>query len=224
MMLEQGWRSNLWYEANFWATWVIYTLGFSLRTEGSLHLPRQGPVLLIANHESFLDPVAVGLAARRKINYLARKTLFNNPVFGKYLRSVGSVPVDQDGVAKEGIKTSLELLKAGRALLIFPEGERTLTGQMNPFKPGISLLIKRVKAPIVPVGVAGAYEAYPRGQLLPRLSPLFWPWPKGAVAVSIGKPIAPGRLADLGREQLLETLFNEVQTMVQRAEKLRRKP
>jgi 1-acyl-sn-glycerol-3-phosphate acyltransferase len=156
------WRSALWYEANFCAVYTAYTLGLSFRSEGSQHMPRRGPVLLVANHESFLDPLAVGVAVRRRISYLARKTLFKNPLFGAYLKSVGCVPVDQEGVAKEGLKTSLERLANGDALLVFPEGERTLTGEMLPFKPGIYLLVKRANVPIVPVGVAGAYEAYPR--------------------------------------------------------------
>src|SRR5262245_12817842 len=126
-------------------------------------MPATGPVLLIANHESFLDPLAVGLAVRRKVHYMARTTLFKPALFGKYLRSVGCVPVDQEGVAKEGLKTSLELLNAGKPLLIFPEGERSWQGTMQAFKPGILLLIKKAPVPIVPVGIAGAYEAYPRG-------------------------------------------------------------
>jgi 1-acyl-sn-glycerol-3-phosphate acyltransferase len=223
-MEEEGWRSWLWYEFNYWLTWTWMTLGFSLRTEGSHHMPLEGPVLLIANHESFLDPLAVGLAVRRHINYLARKTLFTNKIFGSFLRSVGCVPVDQEGVAKEGLKTSLELLKGGRALLIFPEGERTWTGEMVPFKPGILLLLKRAQVPIVPVGVAGAYEAYPRGRVLPQFSPLFWPWPRGAVAACVGRPIPPERLAKLERQEILDLLFHELKAVVERAERLRRKP
>jgi 1-acyl-sn-glycerol-3-phosphate acyltransferase len=221
--MQPSWRSALWYEANFWSMYVFYTLGLSLRTEGSRHMPRSGPVLLLANHESFLDPVAVGLAVRRQIDYLARKTLFAKGLFGAYLRSVGCIPVDQEGVAKEGIRMSLDLLHGGRALLVFPEGERTLTGKMNEFKPGISLLLKRVSVPIVPVGIAGAYEAFPRNAPLPTLSPLFWPATKGAMAVSVGRPIPSERIADLPREQMLEVLFKEVQSVVERAERLRRK-
>jgi 1-acyl-sn-glycerol-3-phosphate acyltransferase len=204
-------------------TWCFYTFGFSYRSEGGHHMPRQGPVLLIANHESFLDPIAIGLAVRRHICYLARKSLFRNARFGNYLRSVGCVPVDQEGVAKEGIKTSLDLLAANRALLVFPEGERTPTGKMQPFKPGILLLMKRAPVPIVPVGVAGAFEAYPRQKMLPRLSPMFWSPTGAAVATSVGKPIPPERFAGMPREQILEELFAAVAAQVERAEKIVRK-
>lgn len=218
-----SWRSFLWYEANFWTAWTWYTFAFSFRSEGCHHMPRSGPVLVVSNHESFLDPLAVGLAVRRRIHYLARKTLFKHPVFGSFLRSVGCVPVDQDGIAKEGIRTCIELLGANKAMLVFPEGERTLTGEMMSFKPGVALVMKKAPTPIVPVGVAGAYEAYPRGQKLPRLSPLFWRPTGAALAASVGKPIPPEHFADMSREQVLADLFQKVQAQVKEAEKIVRK-
>jgi 1-acyl-sn-glycerol-3-phosphate acyltransferase len=219
----QGWLPYLWYETAYWIMMAGYTLGFGLRSEGSRNVPRRGPALLIANHQSFLDPIAVGLAARRHLCYLARKTLFRNHLFGDLLRSFNVVPVDQEGVAKEGLKTVLEQLQAGQAVLIFPEGERTRTGQMQPLKPGIQLLIKRARAPIVPVGVAGAYQAFPRTQKLPRLSPPFLPANGANLAVAVGRPLPAERFADLPREQLLKELFGELQKVQRRAECLRRK-
>jgi 1-acyl-sn-glycerol-3-phosphate acyltransferase len=157
---------TLWYEVCRGHIMAGMTLGFSLRWEGGRHIPQRGPALLVANHESFLDPPAIGLTTTRQLCYLARKTLFT-PSFGWFLRSVNCVPVDQEGIAKEGLKTILELLGKGRAVLVFPEGERTRDGAMLPLKPGIQLLIKRAQAPIIPVGIAGAFDAYPRDQLLP---------------------------------------------------------
>jgi 1-acyl-sn-glycerol-3-phosphate acyltransferase len=199
------------------------TLGFSLRFEGGRNIPAQGPALLIANHESFLDPIAVGLTTTRQLCYLARKTLFRSPLFGRFLLSVGCVPVDQEGVAKDGLKTVLALLGQGRAVLLFPEGERTLTGQMNPLKPGIQLLIKRTQAPIVPVGIAGAFDAFPRSKKVPRLSPLFMPAGRGTMAVSVGSPLDARHYLELPREQLLVELQQAIQAMKDRAERLRRK-
>jgi 1-acyl-sn-glycerol-3-phosphate acyltransferase len=218
------WLESLWYEFNYCTVWAGFTLGFSLRTEGAYRVPRNGPVLILANHESFLDPLAVGLAVRRRIRYLARKTLFKPAWFGNYLRSVGCIPVDQEGVAKEGIRASLDVLQAGHALLIFPEGERTSTGQMLPFKPGILLLMKKFPVPILPVGVAGAYEAFPRTARIPKVSPLFWTPTGASLAVSVGHPIPPERFQDMERDRILTTLFEEIQAQVRRAERLRRDP
>src|SRR5207249_4418582 len=81
-VLRHGWGSWLWYETAYAISMSVYILGFSFRWEGGRHVPRRGPALLVANHQSFLDPVAIGLAARRHLCYLARKTLFRNRFFG----------------------------------------------------------------------------------------------------------------------------------------------
>src|SRR6516225_6984602 len=117
--------SYAWYQSWYVATWTAMTLAFSYRDAGSRNVPPRGPALLIANHQSYIDPLLVGLAARRHLTFLARKTLFRNRLFGAFLRSVNCVPVDQEGVAKEGLKTAVEKLQAGQAVLIFPEGERS---------------------------------------------------------------------------------------------------
>jgi 1-acyl-sn-glycerol-3-phosphate acyltransferase len=216
------WLSYLWYEMWYGLTFAGMTLGFSLRIEGASNVPRDGPVLLIANHQSYLDPLVVGLASRRHVHFLARKGLFRNRLFGAYLRSANCVPVDQEGVAKEGIKTALKLLQDGRVVVIFPEGERTHTGQMQPLRPGLHLLIKRAGATVVPVGVAGAYQAYPRTQLLPRLSPLFLPANGCGVAACVGRPLPAKLYAHVPREQALADLFGRLEAVQQRAERLRR--
>lgn len=214
-----GGLDGLWYNLNFCWVWATFTFGFSFRCVGSRNMPKSGPVLVLANHESYFDPLAVGLAVRRRLYYLARKTLFKEGVFGKYLRSVGCVPVDQVGVAKEGLRASVELLQAGKPLLVFPEGERTWTGQMQGFKAGITLVLRRVQPTIVPVGVAGAFELYPRTAKIPRLAPcLLGP----GISASVGKPISPSEYARMDREPLLDFLFQRVQAEVNNAEKIGR--
>ena len=222
-MKKPGWLWKRWYDLNYAACMAGATLGWSLRFEGRNNLPERGPVLLVANHESFLDPVAIGLALRRRLCWLARKTLFKNPLFGAYLRGINVVPVDQEGVAKEGLRAVLDKLKIGQPVLIFPEGERTHTGALGPLQPGVQLLIKRGKAPVVPVGIAGAYESFSRHQKIPLLSPLFLPATAGAVAVSVGRPLDPARLNELSREALLAVLAQEIEKVRQRAERLRRR-
>ena len=218
-----SWQSEVWYRLNFSWIWAMYTLGFSYRSVGFRHMPKTGPVLILANHESYLDPLAVGLAARRRIWYLARKPLFEPPVLGPFLKSVGCVPVDQHGFAREGLRTCMDLLQAGKALLVFPEGRRTSDGQMQEFKAGIALILKRVPVPIVPVGIAGAYEAFPVHKTVPKFGPLFWPYNGAAIAASVGKPILPERYRGMEREELLQFLFDAVAGEIEKAERLKRK-
>lgn len=216
--------SYLFYETTYWLSAMAMTLGFSIRTEGMLHVPHQGPVLFIANHQSFLDPILIGLAVRRHLSYLARDTLFDHPIFAWLIRMLNAVPIDQEGLGIEGLRATLRLLHGGKAVIVFPEGERTGDGQMHALQPGIQLLIKRARAPIVPVGIAGAYNAWPRQRPLPIPAPIFLPAQKGTIAVSVGRPLDATHYIPLPRQQLLTELFAELQRMVGRAEKLRRRP
>jgi 1-acyl-sn-glycerol-3-phosphate acyltransferase len=203
---------------------AFLTLAFSLRVQGRRHIPRKGPALLIANHESFFDPVLVAMASPRPLCYLARKTLFKNRAFGWFIRSLRAVPIDQEGLGKDGLKDILGQLQAGRAVLVFPEGHRTRDGKMRPLMPGVQLLIKRVQAPIVPIGIAGAYAAWPHGQKLPYLAPIFLPPGLGTIGVAVGRPLAADRYAEMPREQLLTELYGELQKMRARADEIRLKP
>jgi 1-acyl-sn-glycerol-3-phosphate acyltransferase len=136
-----------WHETCYWSYHAAMTLGFSLRLQGLRNMPQAGPALLVANHQSYFDPPLIGLAAQRPLVYLARKTLFKNRVFTALIRSLNAIPIDQEGVSKEGIRTVLEQLEMGKAVVIFPEGARTPDGLMHPLKPGVLLLIKRTLAP-----------------------------------------------------------------------------
>src|SRR5262249_25613177 len=101
------WFSYLFYEATYAVCLSSLTLGFSLRTAGRHNIPRSGPALVIANHQSFLDPVLIGLATRRHLCYLARQTLFRSRALAWLIRRLNGVPIDHEGVAKEGLKMIL---------------------------------------------------------------------------------------------------------------------
>jgi 1-acyl-sn-glycerol-3-phosphate acyltransferase len=215
--------NSLWYEFAYWISAIGFTFAFSLRGQGGRNMPASGPALLIANHQSYLDPMLVGLVARRHLRFLARKSLYRNRAFAWLLRSLQTEPIDQEGFAREGLKTILAQLQAGRAVLVFPEGQRTPDGALQTLRPGIHLLLKRVAMPIIPVGIAGAYDAWARWHRLPRPAPLFLPPEKGTVAVSIGRPLDGRLFAAMPREQALTELSHEIQKMMEQAERLRRK-
>ncbi|MBI3822342.1 MAG: (d)CMP kinase [Planctomycetes bacterium] len=212
-----------WHECLYLPYHLLFTLAFSIRKQGMRNMPWTGPALLISNHQSYLDPLIVGLVARRPLVYLARRTLFRNPYFGWMIRSMNAVPIDQEGIGLDGIRTILVQLQRGRPVLVFPEGRRTDDGAMLPLKPGVHLLIKRTQAPIVPVGIAGAYGAWPIWRKYPWPAPLFLPAGPGTISVSLGKPLDASRYAAMPREEALQELFDKIHTEQQRAENIRRK-
>jgi 1-acyl-sn-glycerol-3-phosphate acyltransferase len=186
-------------------------------------MPESGPVLVIANHQSYLDPVLVGLASRRYLAYLARESLFRNRFFKGLIESLDALPIDNKGLGKEGLQGTLSLLNRGKCVLVFPEGERTPDGEVHPFKPGISLLIKKNAAPIVPVGIDGAFAAWSRFKKTPSFSPLFLPPNPATIALSVGEAIDPNHLRNLSREESIAFLQQKVQIEFQKARQLKRK-
>ena len=213
---------RLWYDFVFWSSFTAFTFGFSIRRRGWKNMPRTGPVLLLANHQSMFDPVMVGLSSRRYLSYLARKNLFEQPILAPLIRSLNAIPIDRS-MGKDGIQAVLDALGHGQAVLMFPEGERTHDGSVQPLKPGVSLLIKRVRCPIVPVGIAGAFAAWSRFMTLPRLSPLFLPPRPSSIAISVGEPLDAARFAGLKREAMLDELHAALVAQHATAARLRRK-
>jgi len=221
--LRDDWSGKLLHLATRIVSNTAFCLGWSLRWEGTRNMPATGPALCIANHQSFLDPPAIGLATPRRLVYLARATLFKNPIFGALIRGLSAVPIDQDGVGKEGIRAIVQQLLQGKAVLVFPEGTRTPDGTLQSLRPGIHLLLKRASAPIVPIGIAGAYDAWPMWRKFPLPSPVFFPPTNRTIAVSIGEPIDSAPFAAMDRETAMAELAKLLAAAHARAEKLRRK-
>jgi 1-acyl-sn-glycerol-3-phosphate acyltransferase len=213
---------RLWYDFTYWSSFTFFTFGFSMRRSGWGNVPKSGPLLLVSNHQSMFDPVLVGLSSRRYLSYLARKNLFDQPLLAPLIRSLNAIPIDR-GLGKDGIQAVLAALEQGQAVLVFPEGERTPTGEVLPLKPGVSLLIKKVSCPIVPVGIAGAFAAWNRFTKIPRPSPLFLPPTASTIAVSVGPPIDPARYKGLDRDAMMADLRREIVAQFHAAEELRRK-
>ena len=152
---------------------VFTSVYFDLKVWGIQHVPRTGGVLLVSNHQSFLDPILLGVRLPRSLSYMARSELFEvNPVFTWLIRSLGAFPVRQTGSAAGAIKEAVERLQEGRALNIYPEGSRTETGEIGPMEKGVALVIRKAKVPVVPVAIDGSYEAWTKGTKLFRPHPI----------------------------------------------------
>jgi 1-acyl-sn-glycerol-3-phosphate acyltransferase len=217
------WLADRWWDLGKVACFYTMTGLFSLRMTGGQHVPRTGPVLILSNHQTFLDPVLVGLAVPRYVRWVARQTLRKNRWLARLIGSLRAIPIDHRGFSREGLQATLDALERGACVGMFPEGERTHDGTLEPFKPGISLLIKRTRAPIVPAGIAGGYAAWSRHRKLPRFAPLFRPPTDATIAVSVGRPVDPTKYEKASREEMLEDLRGLVRVQMQKAERLRRK-
>ncbi len=133
-----------------------------MRSQGVESLP-PGPLILAPNHASYFDPPAVGCNVPRVTYYLARHTLFAPPIGSWLLPSIGSIPVNQDSPGPSSLKNIFEVLKNKGTLVLFPEGARTMDGDLGKAEPGIGLIAARTGTPVVPVHIIGSRAALPRG-------------------------------------------------------------
>lgn len=131
-------------------------------------LPDEGAFILAGNHVSFLDPPFFGLACKREAFFMARDTLFRNPVANWILRSWNCVPISRDRGDIGAMRTVLRLLGEGKAVLMFPEGTRSQDGQLQEARAGIGMIAARANVPIVPMRIFGTDRAMPRGAVIPR--------------------------------------------------------
>ena len=146
---------------------VMYATYFRWRVFNPERVPLTGPVILAANHASYLDPPLVGSGLKRPINYMARESLFRFWGVGAILRSWNAVPVDREGGGARGLKNIFDRLKAGGGIILFPEGTRSPDGRLRRAHSGIGLIVAKSDAPVVPVRVFGSYEAWGRNQKIP---------------------------------------------------------
>jgi 1-acyl-sn-glycerol-3-phosphate acyltransferase len=171
------------------ATWFISQMILKVifhgwngyKARGMEHLAPGGGLLLV-NHQSYLDPMLVGLPLRRPISSLARDSLFRVPVLRTFLRAVYVMPINREAAGTESIREGIRRMRHGFLVGIFPEGTRTTDGRMGELKPGFVALVRRAGVPVYPVGIAGAYDAMPRKANWLRPKP---------VRVVFGEPFGP---------------------------------
>ncbi len=208
-------RNVVWLTIQFTLR-LVFLLWLRYQCRGLKNVPRSGGGLVLVNHQSFLDPMLVGLPLQRPVSYLARDTLFPIPFIGWALRQTYVMPINRDAASTASIREALRRMEHGFLVGIFPEGTRCVDGEVGDFKPGFVTLIRRVNLPVYPVGIAGAHEAMPRGALrfLPR-----------QVRIVFGEPLKRedlDRLCVKGQEEaLVEFARNAVVACQKEAEEWR---
>jgi len=179
---------NPYYWIGYRLSRLIGRLFFRFRIIHRERMIQTGPVILAMNHQSYLDPPFAGVACDRAIYFLAKRTLIDVPVLGWLLPKLNVIPVNQEGIDRSALKALIRVLKSGNAALVFPEGARTLDGDLQPAQPGLGLVIAKTLAPVVPMRIFGAHEALPRGGGSLRFVP---------ITIVVGEPIF-FTAADLG--------------------------
>jgi len=147
---------------------ALMRLLFRVEGRGAEHVPAEGPVLIVANHSSILDPPLVGGMCPRQLTFLAKAELFRIPGFGGLIRRLGAQPLRREGADPSALRTAQRVLAEGKALLVFPEGTRGDEGDLREPKAGAALLAVQSGATVVPAYVRGSGRAWPRGRRLPR--------------------------------------------------------
>jgi cytidylate kinase len=180
---------------------------FGLEARGTHHVPMTGPVLLVSNHSSVLDPPLVGGVAPRPLTFLAKAELFEVPLFGRLIHGLNARPVRREGADAGALRVALRVLQGNGAVLVFPEGTRGAEGMLREPKPGAALLAVLSGARVVPVYVRGSGRAWPRGRSLPR---------PAKVVVTFGPPLRFDRVAGAGKKEYYDAVSRELMAAIAR--------
>jgi 1-acyl-sn-glycerol-3-phosphate acyltransferase len=153
---------------------------FSFRIVHPERMIEEGPLILAVNHSSYFDPPLVGICSRRAVYYLARKNLLEWPFLGRLFPSMNVIPVEREGNDMSALREVIKKINEGNGVVLFPEGTRTRDGNLQPARAGIGLVVAKTLAPVLPLRIFGAYQAFPKGSRALRLT---------KITVVIGEPL-----------------------------------
>ena len=171
----------------YWAIKIVVTpvlrIFCRIKVEGKDHVPRSGPVILAANHRSFLDSIFIPLLVPRRVTFVAKAEYFDDKRVAWFFRGVGQIPIRREGgsASERALQSATEVLDAGGVFGIYPEGTRTRDGKLHRGHTGVARLALRTGAPIIPVGIIGSDEVQPIDSRLPKLFK--------TVTIRFGEPI-----------------------------------
>ena len=177
--------------------WWFCRLVFKIKFCGVENVPHEGACIITPNHVTYADPVWITIPVKRRMYYMAWDKPFRIPVFGLLMRMFGAFPVNLDVAADASAqREAIELLRNGKALVIFPEGGRTRTGKLMPFKMGAFRMALAHGVPIVPVSIKGGENIWPVGRFFPR---------PGRLTITYHPPIDVQRIPeDVSRSEIKE--------------------
>ncbi len=195
-----------WYWLARFGCQIFCAAVFGLRVRGRENVPRGGAYILAGNHQSYLDPVFCGVGIQRRLCYVARDSLYRFKPFAWLIRSLDAIPISRDKPDLVAMRAVIARLKQGEAVCLYPEATRTYDGKIVPFKAGFGLLCRRSDAPVVPVLIDGAFEAWPRQKRF--FSP-------GKVTIWYGKLVPAEQMQTMTNEELadhLTAILRQMQT------------
>lgn len=198
-----------WHGWRLLARWIFVTV-FRGRVIGAQNVPREGGVLLVSTHQSYIDPILASLAFDRETDFMARESLFYHRKFARLISSLNAFPVRRDTADLRAIKETLRRLKSGKMVLVFPEGTRSPDGRIGELQPGVAAIAKQAKASVVPTLIEGAYNVWPRQSR----------WPRPArIIVRYAPAIRPDEVAAMSKPDLMariERTLRQMQAEVRR--------
>jgi len=160
---------------------LILKFFFKFKIIGKENIPKKGPFILVSNHISYADPAVMGVTCYTvPVTFMAKLELFDKSFFGKWVKAAGCIPIARHSGGAKSLKDALKKLKEGGVLGIFPEGTRSLDGNLQKAEPGVGFLAAKSKVPIIPMYIFGTDKILPKGQK--HLSP-------GEVTAKVGKPV-----------------------------------
>lgn len=164
---------------------TLWPLLGRVQVEGLENVPDDGPFILMANHQSYLDPILIQAVVRRPIHTMSKSTQFSDPITGPIVKSLKGFPVRRFQIDPQAVRMALRLLRQGRGVGIYIEGERTWDGRLQPPRLGTIQLILKAGVPVVPCGISGTYDIWPRWDRRLR---------RGTARIRLGEPLRFPRL------------------------------
>lgn len=174
---------------------------YRLEVYGQEHVFK-GAGIIAANHVSFLDPPVLGVLWPQEVHFLARQSLFKVPLLGWFIKKINSHPLKGNGGDVAVFKIVLQLLDEGKKVILFPEGQRSYDNKLCPIKPGLSLLISKTNAQVIPTYIFGTFEAWPRTKKYPKIG--------RKIGCVFGSPFGWSEFAHLEKKQAQEAFAKKI--------------